>query len=129
MQIAKKCLLVLAIPLGIAACNQTEVRGPEGQRLTVVKPADVRLERGEAHTMTIRMDRDNISGDLTISVGRLPDGVEAVDQPLRTSEETTSIVLRAGGNAALVDNHVATLTVRAANGMEASEQFRITVTQ
>jgi hypothetical protein len=120
-------LALLLVAFIITGCQQTTVRGPKGQRMTVAKPADVTLHRGEAESVTIALDRENFDGPVTVSISGLPSGVEAVDEPRSTTSESATVVLRASEHAGLVGNHMVDLTVEGPDGMRAREQFRVTV--
>ncbi len=135
---ASRCVIALAgAAFLVGACSdesgrrpgidQTTVRGHEGERLTLVKPGAVMLERGDAETVKIRLRRDDVPGDVGVSIDNLPGGVEAVDAPRSTRDDSVNIVLKASDRADLVRNHQAYVTAEAPDGMRATESIEINV--
>jgi hypothetical protein len=127
MRRSLQLMVLFLLPLGTIACQQATVRGPAGQRLTVMKPSDVTVHRGAADDVDVMLKKQNIPGTVTLTVSNLPDGVEAVDQPRRTSSKTVSITLRARQDADLVENHAAKLTAEGPDNMKVTQHFRISV--
>src|SRR6185295_4691589 len=97
------------------------VRGPNGERLGVVRPHDQDIARGETETVTVHLKRDNIAGPVMVSIQGLPSGVEAVDAPRSTETDKVQIVLRAMPNADLVSGQRIMVTAEGPGNIRASE--------
>jgi len=113
----------------VAGVDKTTVRGPSGQKLTLVKPAGVTIQRGDAETVTIQLRRENLHEDVRVTIDDLPKGVEAVDAPRSTNGDSINLVLRASDQADLVKNHQAQVTAEGPHGMRATEPIEINVLQ
>lgn len=132
---AMTCAAALAVVAGGCADNsgrvpgwdESTVRGPHGQKLSLVKPHGVDLERGEAETVTVQLEREDFNQAIEVTISRLPGGVVAVDAPRRTSSNSVQLVLRARDDADLVENHQALVTAVGPDGMQVSETLEITV--
>ena len=109
------------------SADHTTVRGPAGQKLTIVKPSGVSLRRGQSETVTINLRRENLNGDVTISIANLPAGVEAVDAPRATRENSVKVVLRAKESAALVKNYQALVNADGPEGIRATETLQVSI--
>ena len=107
--------------------GKTVVRGPEGQKIKLHRPSNMKLRRGEAETLTVRFDRENFSEPVQVTVSQLPSGVEAVDAPRTTELERIEIVLRADPDADLVANQQVVVTVAGPDNISASETFDLSV--
>ncbi len=130
-------ICVLALALG--ACSQSDqtifghrsdestVRGPNGERLGVIRPHDQDIARGETETVTVHLKRDNIAGPVMVSIQGLPSGVEAVDAPRSTETDKVEIVLRAMPNADLVSGQRIMVTAEGPGNIRATESFKLTV--
>ena len=111
----------------VGGVDQTTVRGPSGERLTVVKPRNIDLKRGEAESFVVELRRRNFSDEVKVTVSKLPRGVEAVDAPRKTTSDEVEIVLRASEGADLVGNHQALVTAEGPDGIQATETLQISV--
>ncbi len=109
------------------ASHDSTVRGPSDEKLTIMKPKDQDIARGETETVTVYLHREHFDGPVSLKVTNLPRGVEAVDAPRQTSDNNAKIVLRATANADLVSNHNVMVTAEGPGGMRASETFNLTV--
>jgi len=111
----------------ITGTSKTEVRGTHGQKLAVYKPGNVKIRRGEAETVKIRLHRENFSDPVNVSISQLPAGVEAVDVPRSTNSDSIDVVLRASDHADLVKNHEALVTAEGPEGIRATQPFKMNV--
>ena len=129
------CTLGLTLCLGgcadstgrVGGIDRTTVRGPSGERLTLVKPENIHLKRGKAESVMVHLRRDNFSERVRVSVTQLPSGVEAVDEPRSTNSDRVEVVLRAGSDADRVQNHQALVTAEGPDGIRATETLEISV--
>lgn len=111
----------------VGGVDKTTVDGSNGMRLTLHKPRNVTIERGEAESVGVNVERDNFDGEVTITISQLPAGVEAVDSPRTTRGNHEEVVLRASKDAALVRNHQALVTVEGPDGIRATESIEISI--
>lgn len=122
-------VLMIVATFGIAAagCEKTTVENEKGQKLTIVKPANSTIKRGETEKVSIVVTRDNFTGPVTVKFDKLPNGVTVVgsDNTIESNERT--FVLSASSTADLVANHVATVTASGPEGMKATQEFSITI--
>jgi hypothetical protein len=107
----------------------TTVRGEGGQRISLSEPSDVSIKLGETERLTVRVNRENYGGPVTISFHQLPEGIEIVDSPRETTLDQEVFVVRTRPDAALVENHMARVTVEGPDGISATETFEFKVKQ
>ncbi len=105
----------------------TTVRGKNGEVLVLYKPSNLSLRRGDAESLTVRMRRENFSGDVKVTVENLPSGVEAVDAPRSTRSDSIKIVFRARDRADLVKNQDVRISAEGPDGIRATESISLTV--
>ncbi len=111
----------------VGGVDRTTVRGSDGERLTLVKPRNISIERGEAESIAVDLERNNLNGQVKITISQLPDGVEAVDTPRVTNGTHVELVLQAKPGAALVRNHQALVTAEGPDGIRATETLEISI--
>jgi len=116
----------LALALG---CQQTSVEGPGGKKLTVVKPADQTLRRGETNQITLTINRDNFRDPVDVKFENLPKGVQVQDKDkkIATGDNTATFTLVADASADLVENHEVKVSATGPDGMKVTETFRLSV--
>ena len=107
--------------------SDTTVKGEHGERLSIHQPKDQDIRRGATETVTIRLQRSNISGPIRVTFSQLPSGVEAVDAPRETESDKIEVVLRARENADLVSNQRVLVTAEGPDNIRATESFNLTV--
>jgi len=110
-------------------CKQTSVEGPSGKKLTLTKPADQTLKRGEPNQVKVSINRDNFRDAVTVSFEDLPQGVQVQDKDKKIAPEETSAVFtfQADPKADLVANHNVKVTATGPDGMKVTEMFKLTV--
>jgi hypothetical protein len=118
-----------ALLVFIGGCQKTTVEGPSGKKLTLVKPADQTVKRGETNEVLVVVTRDNFRDPVEVKFENLPAGVQVLDaaNKIATEDKTAKYTLKAEPNAALVDNHEVKVTVIGPDGMKATESFRLSV--
>lgn len=121
------CFGILVISIGLSGCKKTTVVGPNQTKLTLVKPLDTTVKRGGTTKVPIVIERENVSGPVTVEFKKLPDGVSVVDNSSKLDGNERTFVLQARDSADLVSNFASEVTLRGPNGMTATEVFRITV--
>lgn len=127
----KKTIAGLMAALFLAAatgCEKTTVEGPAGKRLTIVKPADQTLKRGEINEVLVMISRENFGGSVDITFENLPKGVHVVDaRPIPSDKSRGTFTLHADPDAGLVEKHSILVTASGPDGMRATEMFLVTV--
>jgi len=110
-------------------CKQTAVEGPSGKKLTLMKPADQTIKRGETNQVKVSINRDNFRDTVSITFDDLPNGVQVQDKDKKIAAEESSGVftLVADPKADLVTNHNAKVTAMGPDGMKVTETFKVTV--
>ncbi|MBI2919709.1 MAG: hypothetical protein HYY18_01340 [Planctomycetes bacterium] len=121
--------LLAALFLAAATgCEKTTVQGPAGKKLTIVKPADQSLKRGEINEVLVMISRENFGGEVEISFENLPKGVHVADiRPIPSDKSRGTYTLHADPEAGLVENHQVLVTASGPDGMRATEMFGISV--
>lgn len=122
------CVGLLVVAIGVCGCKKTTVVGPNQTKLTLVKPLDTTVKRGGTSKIPIVIQRENISGPVTVEFKKLPKGVTVTDNDGKLEGNERTFVLQASDSADLVSNHSAEVSLRGPGGMTATEVFRVTVT-
>jgi hypothetical protein len=114
--------------MAMSACEKSTV-GARGKKLTLVKPADQTITRGETDNVKISIGRDAFRDAVEIKFEDLPTGVHVQDQNMKIAPEESSgtFTLRADPNAQVVKDHPVRVTVTGPEGLSTSETFKITV--
>ena len=121
------CFALLVVSIGLSGCKKTTVVGPNQTKLSLVKPLDTTVKRGGTAKVPIVIERENVSGPVTVEFKKLPGGVSIVDNSTKLDGNERTFVLQAKDSADLVSNFASEVTLRGPNGMTATEVFRITV--
>lgn len=130
-----KSFLVLA---GIAVacivpglgCASTSTSSTTAERkLTMSKPGDLSLKRGEADEVVIKVWKQNINTDVSVRFDNLPRGVQVVEKEVNSNDNQSfvSYTLSAGINAVIVEGQVVRVVARGPDGLEVTESFEMTV--
>ncbi|MCE9638121.1 MAG: hypothetical protein K8T90_20660 [Planctomycetes bacterium] len=127
-------LIVAAFALTFAAsalagCSKSStVQSASNGKLTLVKPAAVTIYRGGMTKAAVKIQRADLLGDVSIAFTDLPKGVDVVDSGSKIVGDEGSYTLRAGDDAALVENYSATVTATTGTGgIAVSEPITISV--
>ena len=113
---------------GLAAgCEKTTVESSAGKKLTLVKPSNQTITRGETEKVMVAVARTNFEGPVMVRFNDLPRGVSVVDSTSNIDGNERTFVLKAAADADLVKNHSASVTATGPDGMAATEKFEITV--
>jgi hypothetical protein len=126
-------LLVLSTLALVVACERngkdnSTVEGTQGRKLTLERPDDVEIERGETADITIKIKRENVQDTVSVTFAGLPEGVSVINADKSIVGDEAEFRLQADASAALVENHQAKVTVKAVDADIATTQtFRITV--
>lgn len=119
---------IAMLAVASSGCEKSTVKGSAGRRLTLYKPADQAIVRGETNTMAIVIARDNFEGDVPLRIDQLPDGVSVVEKTvIPGGRDRLVVTLYAKPDARLVENWTARITARGPDRLEASEFFLVTV--
>lgn len=122
-------LFPAAALLILVGCQQSTVEGPDHKKLTLKKPFDVTIKRGDTSQVSVSIDRDNFRDAVSVGIENLPKGVSVQDRDskIATGENSGKFTLKADDNAELVTNHEAKVTVTGPNGIKVTEPFKVTV--
>lgn len=124
-----KLLGVVLAAFAIAGCERTTVEGTNDKKLTLTKPMDATITRGDTAKVTVAVARSNFEGPVTADFKNLPNGVTVVDDSGKIEGSERTFVLKAAESADMVSNHAALVSVHGPDGMTATEEFEITVKQ
>ncbi len=121
----------LLLPLGLVAlsfgCASTTVT-KEGKALTLLRPKNQNLERGETNKVLITIQRDGFSGPVEIELQDLPSGVRVVEKAVVPAGDTfQSFTLFAEADAEPVAHHTVTIVAKGPDGLAAEERFQIDI--
>jgi hypothetical protein len=113
----------------LGGCARTTVEGSGGKKLTLSKPNDVTVKRGSAAQLTVKISREKFNDAVSVSIDKLPEGVEVVDTNRKIDPDDTKaeFTLKAGEKAPVVSNYESHVTVTGPDGMKATEPFKVTV--
>lgn len=126
-------LMGIAVVFALAGlgCSSTTASGSSGQKLTMLRPADQTLKRGDTNEVAITLLRRDFNSDASVRFANLPSGVKVIEKD-RTIQEDDFIVnytLFAENDADLVSGHVVNVTVEGPDGLAVTESFELTVTE
>jgi hypothetical protein len=118
------CMLV-----GAVGCEKTTVEGTGGKKLTLTKPSDETIKQGDTASVKVHISREKFRDAVSVRFEDLPAGVEVQDKDgkIGTEDSSATFTLKAAGDAKLVENHQAKVTVTGPDGIKATEPFKITV--
>ena len=122
-------LLFTGLLVGLGACEKTTV-GAKGKKLTLTKPADQTIRRGETNDIKISIDREDFRDAVTVHFEGLPQGVRVQDETRQIMAEDSSgtFTLRADPDAMVVkDQEVRVVVSAPGGGPTATQQFKLTV--
>jgi hypothetical protein len=122
-------LAVLAALMGASAGCEKSTVGARGKKLTVMKPADQTIQRGETNEVKIIIKRDDFRDPVNVRFEGLPTGVTVQDQNGQIAAEanTATFTLKADPNANLGKDQVVYVKVSAPDGLNTEESFKLTV--
>jgi hypothetical protein len=129
----KRFVLWSVIPaaflLVLAGCQQSTVEGPDKKKLTLKKPMDVTIKRGDTNQVTVSIDRGNFRDPVSVSFDNLPKGVTVQDKDtkINSGDSSAKFTLKAADDAELVTNHETKATVTGPDGIKVTEPFKVTV--
>lgn len=130
MKTFTKLLTTSLCVVGLAAgCEKSTVQGDAGKKLTLIKPLDQNITRGETEKVSVVVARTNFDGPVMVRFDDLPRGVSLVDTAtnINANENEKVFVLKAAADADLVKNHRATVSATGPDGMTVKEQFELTI--
>lgn len=113
----------------VLGCERTTVRDASGRKLTLMKPADQTLTRGETNKVAVTIARSNFDGPVNIMFEDLPKGVKLVEgkKSIEKDDSLDTWTLMADAEADLVTNHAVRIIAEGPEGLRAAETFYITV--
>jgi hypothetical protein len=119
----RRTLALLGAAMLLVGCNKTTSEAPatnpakpgETRRLAVTSPGEQDVTRNETETITVRVDRDNFAGPLSVEFRNLPKGVSVVtpDMTIPAGRDSLEVAVKADKDAAVVDDHKVQIAVKA----------------
>src|SRR2546423_1708001 len=96
----------LVAMFALVGCEKTTVEGPAGKKLTLTKPSDQTLKRGETNAVKVSISRSNFRDPVQVKFEGLPNGVtvQDMDKKINAEESSANFTLRAEPTADLVQN-------------------------
>lgn len=127
-----RTMLAVALAIGaffVGGCAGVSSEGKNGEKLTVQKPMNEMLKRGERGEVLVVINRDKFDEDVKLDVNDLPDGVKVLNPSLVIGRgaNTLTLVLQADSDAQIVDGHVVTVEAKGPDGMKVTQTFEISV--
>jgi hypothetical protein len=103
--------------------------GAAGKKLTIVKPADQTIKRGETNEVKITIKRDAFRDPVTVRFEGLPTGVRVQDEShqIAAEENSGTFTLKAEPDASLAKDQMVYVTVSGPDGLKTEESFKLTV--
>lgn len=125
LALASLALCLVAMP----ACSSSSSRDSNDRELTIVKPVDQTIRRGETNKVAIVIARDNFQGPVAVRFEGLPPGVRVVEvgKSIGSNENIANFTLQADSSADLVNDHLVKITVEGPDRLKTSESFELTV--
>ena len=117
------CVAVMTV----CGCEQSTVKGPEGERMTVSVPSALTLHRGQYQTLEVAVDRGNFSGPVTLSIAQLPNGVTVKSATQTIETDKAVFVLTASDSAEIVGNQQVKIIARSPSGAESTQYVSVSV--
>ena len=107
-------------------------RSTKTAKLTVKSPGSQTVTQDRTDELTVSIDRDNITGPVTIALEGLPKGVTVDTKDLTIAADKSSLVVtvKAAPDAAPVVDHVVQVTAKAKEATDlppATTDFKLTV--
>jgi ABC-type glycerol-3-phosphate transport system substrate-binding protein len=128
MRISKSAVFMGCLLLGIAACQSSTVRGPQGQSLTVTTVTSMTMHRGHSAPLEVGIDREKFTGPVTVSIFQLPNGVGSDKASIQAETTSATFILTASKLADLVSNQAVGVSVEGPDGRKATQFVNLTVT-
>lgn len=129
----KRTLILAGFALALVftgiGCSSTSATGPGEKKLTLLKPMDQTLKRGELNKVAITVVRRNFTTDVPVRFENLPDGVKVVEKDKKIEEDQyiVNYTMFAANDADLVAGHVVKVTAEGPEGLKVTESFEVSV--
>ena len=122
-------VLALACVLPGLGCGSTSASGSGGKKLTMLKPVNQTLKRGDTNQVAITVMRQGMSSDVPVRFDNLPSGVKVIekDKKVKGDEYIVNYTLFASNDAGLISGHVVKVTAEGPDGLAVTESFEVTV--
>jgi ABC-type Zn uptake system ZnuABC Zn-binding protein ZnuA len=127
----KKLAFLSLIPalflLVLVGCQQT-TNTEDGKKLSVTKPSDVTIKRGDTATVNVSISRGGFRDAVNVKFEDLPKGVKVqdADTKIASGETSAKFTLKAADDAELGEKTVK-VVVTGTGGIKADEAFKATV--
>jgi hypothetical protein len=120
---------VLACVLPGLGCSSTSAKGDSGKKLSMLKPVNQTLKRGDTNQVAITVWRSNISSDVSIRFDNLPAGVKVIekDKKMKDSDYIVNYTMFAANDSGLISGHVVKVTAEGPDGLSVTETFEMSI--
>jgi hypothetical protein len=120
---------VLACILPGLGCSSTSASGTNGKKLSMLKPTNQTLKRGDTNQVAITVWRESINSDVSVSFDNLPKGVKVIekDKKMKDSDYIVNYTMFAANDAGLVSGQVVKVTATGPDGLAVTETFEMSV--
>lgn len=110
-------------------CAGVSAEAPDGKKLTLMKPMDEMIQRGDRGEVMLTVDREQFDEEIEVEVDDLPKGIEVLNPTLviPRGQSTFTLLLEAKSDADLVDEHVVRVKVLGPDDLDVVQTFDITV--
>jgi hypothetical protein len=117
------------LPLGCDREDKPSTVEGQGETALTLEPIDdVELVRGQVTEVTIKIDRQNLEGAVSVSFQKLPEGVTVLDADKQIVGDEGAYNLKASENATLVSGYQAWVEATAPSGIGVKKSMMVTVT-
>lgn len=120
---------ILACVLPGLGCSSTSASGSNGKKLSMLKPVNQTLKRGDINKVAITVWRESINSDVSVRFDNLPNGVKVIEQDkkMKDSDYIVNYTIFASNDAGLVSGQVVNVTATGPDGLAVTESFELTV--
>ena len=122
-------LAVAAMAAAPMGCGSNTAKDAGGRELTIVKPADQTIKRGESNRVAVAITRDEFEGPVNVRFEGLPAGVKVAegDVTIPADKNVMNFTLVADVSAELVAEKPVRVVVTGPNNLVTSEVFELTI--
>jgi hypothetical protein len=116
----------------MVGCQRTtQIEGTGGRTLKLTKPTHLTIKQGTTEPFKVSITRENFTDPIEVKFDNLPSGVSIVEKKteIPANQNSAQFTFKADDNAAVVNDHDATLTVKGPGDLKSAEKFPISVTK
>lgn len=123
--------ITLACVLVVMGCASTSTSSTGPKRITLKKPSNQNLKRGETSVVEVKIFKENLNADVSVRFDNLPRGVEVTESETNSKDNECIVIytLTASNTATLVNSQVVRVVAEGPDGLQVTESFEVTVEQ